>query len=379
MISVKDQYYFIFDFENLGDFLEEEDLISFTVIEQAGGFLPEFSFNFIIRDDNILLRLHEGTKIIVSYGKDEDDLTDSILTITSLKTERHGEDRRTVYLTGLYRKIKYTSHHAITISPEMTSFDAIQQVAGTYFTPIVWGTSDDAQKWIQYNISPKKFLSEIYLHSHVPESFPLYGITTDGLFLLKDIKSIIEKDYVWRLVTKVSDAAIDIVYEGDIVLSNNAGFINNWVGYGRRKLINKIESGELEILLEDSEPVLALTNKLTRDSDFELGGRMDEVGFLNDNVHPNYWKAALHNLINLAIFSSNKITLGFNNDFRPVKILDLIMFKNDEVVSGKSSSLEAITGLYIITKVSRTLSNKQFTTVIEVCRESFNSTKGNLR
>ena len=97
---------------------------------------------------------------------------------------------------------------------------------------------------------------------------------------------------------------------------------------------------------------------------------------LNQNMHENYWRAANKNLSHLVQFGDTKITLSFSNFFAPIRVLDLVMFKDDMVGSGRGQTADAHSGLYIVSRVARNYQNRQFTTVVELTRESMNQIQG---
>jgi len=126
---------------------------------------------------------------------------------------------------------------------------------------------------------------------------------------------------------------------------------------------------------EEAEPVLALSSSLNRKSG--MGKRVGQIAFNSENVHNNYFAAQNRNQMNLAVFSSAKVTFSFSSALLPVRVLDLIMFKDDK--PNKAEAADHYTGLWFVTKVSRSAGAKQFTTLLEVCREGFSDTQGSFK
>jgi hypothetical protein len=380
MIGVEGQYIFKFSLENEEDFIQEEDLAHFSLIEDAGGVLPTFELEFRILSDKTLLRLNEGNILKVSFGVNLESLQDSELIISKLESSMAGDGKRTVLVKGFYNKLGYVSDPVIGISDKISSFEEIKNVAGKHFKIISSGnSSEDSQNWIQYNITDKAHINNVFIHSNVSGSFPCMGITSVGEFIISDFKSILSSQtpYRWRFCNGVEDKNKDIIYDPDSLLKDTSGIMNNWSGYGRSKLVYNKETGEEENVTEDSKPLLSLSNVLHRRSDLKV--RRDEISFKSENTHNNYWNAYLRNMNYLTTYSSTSLILSFSNVFKNVKILDLIFYKDDETDSRKKHSSEAHVGLYLITKVARTVTNRQFITVVDINRESFNQIKGDLR
>lgn len=374
MISVEGQYIFIFSLADKGDFIDEDDLISFLLVEEAGNVLPTFDFGFTTKDETILRYLNEGNNLKISFGKDKDSLIDIELVISSFVFHRAGESKLVIEIKGLYSALPYISTGKIrTINS--SGIAAINQVVSDYFIPdfnII--ASSDSQNWIQHNIPDKKFVNEIWMHSYLANSFIGVGISSNGEFILKDMKALVAEDPSYRFTTNI-EKDTDIYYDGDYVVTSNAGFLNHWIGYGRQKHLFTIEEGSELNSLQSSESLLALTGTLARSA--AISKRIAQAGVLSDNVHANYWNAFLQNLQSLAIFSSCQITLSFHNIYIPLRILNLVMFLDTGI--GQKQATEYYSGKYFVSKVARSISNRQFTTTVQLSRESLSDSRGELR
>ena len=113
---------------------------------------------------------------------------------------------------------------------------------------------------------------------------------------------------------------------------------------------------------------MSLTNKLVKSKD--VAKRYGSVGMLNENTDNNYWLAYQRNLAMLAEFSSLKVTLSFTGRYYPVRILDLCMLTEAPMNSNESTEFHS--GLYIVSKVSRSIANRIHTTVVQLVREAPN-------
>lgn len=376
-IGVDKQYIMEFSLGREKDFILEGDLILFKIIEEAGNVLPSFEIVFKTQNEKILSYLNEGTDLRVTYGRDVNSTVDSTLMVLNKSYSRQGKDNRIIRATGLYSAPNYVSGSAMRITPSLPSVEVIRQVVSPYFTPqFNVDVSNDVQTWIQHNQSDKSFVNDLWLRSYVEQSFIACGISSDGRFILKSIKDDLKEKPDWRFTSSPVNKN-DILYDGDFSITDSSGFLNNWMGYGRERMVYNLETGESELTTEEMSPIIALTKKIARRSGIEE--RFASSAIRNENVHEYYWASYLNNLMKLVMMSAIKVKIGFNNNFVPIKVLDKVMLSDDDVRYGGIEASEYHSGLYYITKVVRTLQNKSFITICEMCRESLGDVKGDLK
>lgn len=385
-IGIEGQYLFQFDVADKKDFIVTEDLIKFEVIEEAGNILPTFTLIFLSTDSKLLRILHEGNSLNVSFGKDRKNLIKIKLNITKHRSRKKGDSKREYYLTGLLFNLKFNNKPNLLISDKMSGVEVILNTAKKHFGKIDTNikTSNDSQYWIQPNISDKMFINNLWLHSYVPNSFLGVGISMDGTFILRDIlkmikdyqsKNIDMEKYKYRFLGTPKNKN-DMIYHGDYTLDTEYGFINYWHGYKKNKVIYDLDEGTLQTISEEIRPMISLTSTLIRN--IEIEKRYSDVGYQNENVHKNYWKAYLRNVSSLAIFSSTKLEFSFDTAYVDIKILDLIMFQEPEL-DQKQLSGDQLSGQYLVSKVSRTLSGGTMVTNVLACREALNRPKGSVQ
>lgn len=376
MIGVEGQYVFKFSLNGETDFITEEDLLKFSLVEKAGGTLPEFEFQFLSYDDTLLSKLNETSKLLVSFGKDTNDLQDTSLSIQGLESVRRGDDRRQISTIGYYSALKYLNQTNQSLSENKSGIEVMQEIATQHFkTDFNVETSEDSQVWIQPNSTDRAFVRELWMHSYYANSFPAIGISSNGTFIMRDVAQTFKDPFVFKF-TNTPDGTDDtsIPYDGDYLIKIQRGFINNWVGYDRERLAFNYENGSQLLVKETVEPLLSLTQNFAKNADIER--RFGSNTVLNQNMHSNYWKAANKNLSHLVQFGDTKITLSFTGRFAGIKVLDLVMFKDDEVGSGRGATSDSHSGLYLVSKVARNYQNRSFTTVVELTRESVNQIQG---
>jgi len=377
MIGLENQYLFKFSIADKHDFIQEGDLTLFKIVEEAGNTLPKFELIFSTQDEKVFGCLNEGNVLKISYGKDKNDLIDSSLIIASSNGARSGQKKRQIRLVGLLAKTGYISDTKKKITDKISGIEALKETVEPYFkTDFNIEKSNDSQYWIQPNTTDKMFVNDCWLHSNLNKSFPVCGITMDGIFILKDLKKDLKNKFKWRFISTPS-ASNDIRYDEDFGIDINSGFLNNLIGYGREKLIYNFEEGTEEYKVEEMTSILALTKKLGRRKD--AINRFSSIGIHNENKHENYENTYLKNLTHLAMFGSLKISVSFQNNFVPIKILDSVMFKDDDVNENNNASSEYHSGLYYVGLVARILQHKQFVTTVHLGRESLNQLKGDLK
>lgn len=377
MIGIQGKYLCSFNLNDKLDFIREEDLSKFIIIEECGNILPYFQLVFKSPDRELPNYLNEGIILKAKFGKDSDSLDDLQLVIHSMMAYRTGDDYIVYNITGLYYKIDYLDTR-IFITDKINGATALKQIGSKFFNvDSNLSETADSMYWKQYNISHKKFINDIWLYTYIPESFISIGIDIKGNMKIRDIKKLLSKSTTdWDLGNN-RDVKNHIDYDGDYVITSQAGFINAWLGAGRNKFLYDLDAGNGLIQNEDVKPLMALTRKLLINANREK--KAFENGIINENVHENYWRAYLRNIISLAIFSTVKLTWSFNNDYRDIHVLDTILFKESAPTGNKISSSEYSSGIYINTKVSRILSQKSMVTIVESCREGFNQPEGDLK
>lgn len=399
-IEVAGQFFFRFKLGDLEDFIHEDDLIEFTFIEQVGNVLPTFQLTFKTHSDSVLQLLNEANDLQVAFGQTVEELFEASLVTTRFESKKIGRNQRLVSAIGLLSAMDYLANKKIYISPKKSGIEVIKDVItgqrenlrvggrvgqSDNTTVLIYPDtnlqeSSDLQNWIQPNRSDKQYVSDVWMHTSIPNSFVACGISSDAQFIIKDIGSLAgaKNAFDWKFTTTPEDSN-DIVYDPDTPeLVAQTGFINQWLGYGREYLELSMEAGTSKLISDEARPILALTDQVARRAGQER--RFHSTKMRNENVHPEYWSAYLRNLIGLATMGSIVQTVAYSNTFKPTRILDLVMFKDEDISNPNiNESASYHTGLYVISKVSRTLMNKQLATTVDICRESLNEVMGTVK
>lgn len=373
MIGVNGQYVFIFSIADKKDFIEETEFVQFTIIEEAGNILPTFQLGFYLLDDSLFPLFHEGNQLKVSFGRTRETAIDCPLEILHIHSGRSSSNKRLINATGMIAANAYRSNTNTFLSTKKSGVEVLKDIAQK--NGFKWVSnitkSDDSQVWVNPNWNDRKFVNEVWMHSYLNKSFPAVGITSTNQFIVKDVLK--DNTPVFNFTKNVKDESKDISYDEDFNIETSTGLVNSFAGYGKKVLTYNIEDGTEELISETPSQIIALTKKLAKNADIEA--KFSSSGIQSDNVHTNYHRAYLKNFTKLTSLGTIKVTVSFQNDFRPIKVLDRVTFKDDDVSTLRQASAEFNSGEYIVSKVSRTVANRQFNTTCVLCRESFNQIK----
>ncbi len=375
-VGIEGQYFFKFKIQDREDFINTEDLILFKLCEEAGNLLPTFELCFTTFDEKILGLLHEGNDLQVSFGQERNSLVDIKLVVMRMTPTRQGANRRMVSCNGFFSALGYLNTDNVFISTKKSGIEVMKDIASKYFsTGSTFNVlkSTDSMNWVQSAKPDRAFINDLWMHSNLVDSFPAIGISSDGKFICKDIKKALKEEFKWRFTANVKTVK-DIYYDGDYAPDHNTGFINNWVGYTREKTQYNLEAGTEQQISNTVKPVMSMTKEIAKRVEIEK--RYAQAGIVSDNVHSEYWTAYLRNLSSLATLGAVKNTISFTDIFKPIRVLDLVMFKEDSIESTNNEASEYNSGLHFVTKVARSVQNGKFLTVVEMARESVNQLQG---
>jgi hypothetical protein len=376
MIGIENQYILKIDIGDFEDFIEKEDLVSLLIIEEAGGVLPSFELSFYTEEEDIIGYINEGNNVKISLGKNKNSLLDYSMVVLSFESTSVGQTKYQITLSGLYNSLKYLTDGNVYISDKISGVEEMSRIGGQYFNVVSNITSSsDSQNWIQPNISDRAFISEIWLRSYIPGSFLLFAISSEGDFILKDVKTLVGTDAIWEFLPSEKSKSNQIIFDPRYTAKTSTGVFNQWLGYNREKNVFNVDDGESSIIAPSFNSFLSQTPSLNRSAD--VNKKIDDFGLVLENVHDKYQEAYIQNTTYLGLFSTVGIPISFTGIFEDVKVLDLVFFK-DKVIQDVKMASEYYSGLYIVSLVSRQVVNGQFKTNVILNRESGNKMTGNL-
>lgn len=372
-ISVAGQYYLQFDIASKTDFIDQANFIGFDLIEEAGNVLPTFQFSFYTNDASIPSLLQEGNDLKITFGKSNEDAMATSLVVTKLQMSVGGVNMKMISCVGFLSSLAYINSGVINITPEQSGVEAIIAAASQHFIMSKDNNitaSDDVQRWIQPNESAKSFISKVWMHCDLPNSFPAIGISSDGQFIIKDMVKDIGTAAKYNFTNNPIPNTTDIGYLGNPQISVNTGFINSWVGYDKQRLVYDINAGTDETITTTVESIISLTSVLSKRTG--VTGRFDSIGAISGNTHANYWSSFQRNLTYLAAFGNLTVMIKIPNLMFPVKVLDKVMLRDTDAATAGRISNDFNSGVYYVSKVARNIVSKSIITTVFLCRESVN-------
>jgi hypothetical protein len=373
-VGIEGQFYLRFKIGNNDDFLDREDFLFFNVYEYAGNLLPTFEWAFKSQDESILKRLNEGNIIQAQYGRNRDELIDVKLSVSSISPTKDGANLMVIKCTGYASEINYITDHSLQVTAEQsavkTAIDTARANGFVIKANVL--TSSDSQRWIQHNTSDKQFVNDCYMRADVGDSAIAVAITADGEFILKDLLKDFRRTgfrkFDWKFTKNPLDSS-DVVYDSDGDFSSQAGFINNWLGYGRvTKLINN-ETGLVTDIQDQPGVVLALTNIV--DKLKSVGDRYGGSKFQSESVHAKFHESYNHNLIFLANLSKIENVVSVTDRFFLIRPLDLVMYSEEgtEIIE-QASDIKS--GLFVASGIVRNFQADRMNTTVILNREALN-------
>ncbi|NRA76877.1 MAG: hypothetical protein HRU18_01605 [Pseudoalteromonas sp.] len=359
------------------EFMEHDGLEMLKIVEEAGNVLPTFALSFKTYLEDVVAKLNDGTIIKVSMGPDLENLEDYELSVSKFTSQVLGNSHIEIACIGFASKINYITDQPMQITDEKSGIEVAIETAGKHFkVDSNIEKSKDKMNWIQYSITDKKFMNDLLLHCNVPNSFVASAITANGDFILRDVAKAVKSLgglYDWKFTKDPDDNPKAISIEGNLEISSKSGFLNNWTGY--KKIMNGIDviaKDTTDISTEDANVLLALASEL--DKAKSISDRFSGTRMMSDNVHNKYWECYDRNLKGLASLSRLGIPVSFSNEFKSVKPLQIAMYSQPSTGNEDEAS-EYVTGLYIISNVTKTIQANMFNITCILNRDALNVVK----
>jgi hypothetical protein len=354
-IEIVGQYYLKIDIGNREDFIMPNNLKKFVLIEEAGNVLPVFELYCVVdeTDSDLWKVLNENQDVKITMGKDSNNTESGTFYITKLKIFPNATNNVELALTGMLKQINYIAKRYNEITDEKNSIDVIKDKAGQYFTVDIGDVqTNDKQYWINYNLSDKFFINQLWLHGKPKTTTYGIAILMDDTFRIRYLqpKNNNQKSYDWRfIVERTEDTDIDI--GADYTYKSENGFLNIIGGYGKTKKIHELEKQDYtDIESKDGEIFFANTDTLNKNTDVEK--KVTRLAPINENTHKDYWQAYIDNVTQLCTTSTLSFTNSFYQRYEKIHPLDVIMVQHPDK---EHKVFDYISGLYIITKVVRNI------------------------
>lgn len=373
MIGVAGQYQLTLNLEGRGDFLREENLDHFTLIEEVGGDLPTFELVFQSTDATLISHLNEGSAFDCRITDPQGNSTICKLAVVTAVTNRMGAAGYRHMVRGTSNHTGYNLNQRVRLTEKMSSVDAIKLAASPYFDVTgIEAQSNDQQTWIQHNISDRRFIYDCWMHCDLADSFPLLAITANGQLRLRDAAKVA------RAAPKATlGIGTNYPIDPEMQVTNSSSFLNSQGAYGLEQVESVVAQHRSFDEIKITQPVSSLlTGNPSLNRAKQTPTRRIPPVFRSENMHPNYWEAWRRNLASLTAYSSTQIAMSVRNRIVPVNAADLVMFKDDEQ---GSRAVESYSGLYFVSKVSITIARRNLVTGLILEREALNSSRGDFR
>lgn len=370
MIGVNGQYLIMFKVNKYTDFIREDQLVIFRFIEDAGNILPIFELVFDTSDKDIIQYLNQGNEIEVAMGTSANNMSNIKLIIFKRDKESYNQSSTRVRITGFYSALKYY-YSCNTGIIKGGSVEVIKKIASKNFKVISnIDTSNDVMSWIQPNISDREYILKVWTHSSLKNNdLLLIGITSGGEMVINSLtNSLKSKQATWKF-QNIKENNTDIMYQGSPQFSGDVGLNNHLTGYYRSRIIHDIDGDTSNLSTPKIDPILARTKK---QDTIDMGERLGSVSVKTENMHSNYHNSYDLNITKLNSLKSLSAKVNVFNTYFPIKVLDTVLLKDSSGNTGGMVS-EDSSGFWIVTRVARIVSNRQFLNVITLCRDGINN------
>ena len=371
MIEYKGQMKMSFSVGPYEDFINEANLVMCKTVEASGNVMPALEMVFKAGTSKIIPYLNETVPLKVQMGVNEIKF-DTEYTIIHKHFEDSSRGWYTIQIVALMNNQGYlltpqrrTWGNCTSDGQDVTGLEIIMTAAHENFSAIETNIekSEDCMLRVQYGISNKQFIDEVWETLYTPDTFVLAGITTAGKFKLTDVKSLAATDPKWKFTYKPAGNR-DIVPEKTFVRDNSG--VNNFLyGYIRQREFFDEDSGDAYVSTTGNTTYLSMSENFSRSDIWMLNTQMAR----NENMYNEYWEARDTNLSNLALFSSVNTQFLFKPDWKDIEVLDLAYI---EICGPDGTPEEAFSGLALVSGVSRIYANKQIRTYVSLNREGFN-------
>jgi hypothetical protein len=349
------------------DFIKTVDLGMLKIQSEAGNVLPRMILTFRYFDNSIEKQLNEGNTIDVLMGTtlDAPDRIEAKFKIVDAKAQTGKAE-----VLAVHDSLKYVSTPSIEVFEKKKAAEVIKTVAEkSYNVKIEAESEDEPMNWKKAFISDKKMVDLALKHMWMSKDVPLVGITEKGEFFLKAATKIASGEYKIKLTNSPKESK-DYAFDWREV-EEQRSLNNASTGYGRDTRVFDAEEGTSKRINFKPSLKLATASQVPTSSDVKaVPGQSVQK---NENTHPKWVDAEAKNKLEWDNLSSLKLKIHSHKRYIPINILDLVMF---EEFDEKGELKENYTGLYIVTLISRTICNNQFSTYLEICRECTTDPKG---
>lgn len=354
------------------DIITLENFRTIEVTELAGNILPSVKLVMSVKSEDILLRCNEGNTFGITLGSDEDQLLDIKFRIVSTNYLKESKDSGSLTIIGIYDCLGYLNDSAVSVFGPCSSVEAIKSVISPYLRDkIDVKTTSDVMCWYQGGRTVRTFVRDIWEHMNLGKDFPLLAITFGGFLKVRSYENLKNNSNMEIL----SDIGGDVPILNMDVATQDSVLANSWYGYGRKKSIYNMDTGEVNTYEYSSDLNLALSKSLLRDP--KVKSRMEPMGIKNSNVYEGFEEAKMRNVQNLTLLSVSSLDVSIEYSTK-IEVLDSVMLLV-RALSSINQFSEPLSGKYIVMKRVRKITNEDISDILSLSRQSMSSVKGDLR
>ena len=347
-----------------GDEIDSDEMRMLNIEEIADLSLPTAHLQFRTHDiTKVKKYVTPGYKVQLHLddgGAGGEGSIDANFVVFKKKLQTYqGNDEWLVDTWLILDNLDYYNKHRMetysTWSDKKKSSEVVSQVASRVgLTPKV-KSSSDKMLWIQHNTPDRRFLEEVVYHGWFGEKQPVgVGIKKNKDFIYKPVGDLLTKKF------KIGDMDDCDIKVNEYNMTISDGFLSSWVGKERITPTRLHEEGI------DTEYDIETTPLIAQDTGLYDTVKYAPIGWQNDNVHENWFKAESQNIQFRASLSSMSMSIGFHGQFRDMSILDCFegLWKQAE-----GTFLKELSGLWLATKVSHRITTEHYTVVVTLSRE----------
>lgn len=345
MINIDGKCYFKMDITGFPDIIDDTVFFELRIKESAGNVLPIATFKYNLPPQLTNYIVNEGVDINITLGASQDSAIETQWKMLSWEINKSTLD------AILRLKPEYLNDRIIKVI-NSSSVNAIKEVAEDYFElyenfNTETGSFSDIMKWISYNIHPRDFINEVWIHSYSDGKLLIPAILMDGKFRLKNV---MDKSKFYNIAKDNSDE-VDFIINNQYTWSSNSGAYNNIIGEVKTNEYNLDDGDPLREVVEPTPIFGELFNRSTF-SENQL-----RTGVISSNVHDDFFKAVSHNLGQLAQFG------GWAKKFDIVDLFGLRILDHVNLVMpeyGYTEASEIQSGLCLVTDTETIIDNNNF-------------------
>ena len=391
------------------DDVSENDLVALEITEKADNVLPIARLHFTTADDNIALRINESQPIVIAAGIDDKMLSPTEFLPINPSIRRRAANEWAISTNLVLNVPEYANTAKVKVYGLADAVSVAKSILGAHFN-VHGGSipkSDDQMNYIQPAISDMEFVRNLSRHAWLNQgdSWNVVALTTEvtteatqgkkpsvRVFdMAKQITMAKAGNYFWHFTNLEPDTLLKkqqqkpsnksesssgqgnkfiINYAGDYTFVSPTGLLNQLAGYDRTNLDYDMDSAGVwtqQAILSKSH----LTNSANWTRSAGKQGPLilpPNFGAVGHNTHQQYFLAAHSNLANRALFSSFQCQLSYDNGFYPHQLLDIAQLS---ITSAKAPNEvnPALSGLYIISGITRSWTGKRLRTTVTLVRE----------